>query len=262
MLGAMLSKAYRGIIGRILGVDAMLKEGLAERAPALVQTGLRDAVYALLRDSSVNAPMDVVRTAYFISSFTSAQYFLEHMRMAQNLVRPHDLIRFAMKRCTVDGLILEFGVFKGASLSVIAQETLQPVYGFDSFEGLPEDWTHLQRKGRFSLEGRMPEMQEENVRLIRGWFDRTLPEFLVEHPEPVRFLHVDSDLYSSAVTILTQLRSRIVPGTVIVFDEYLNYPGWEHHEFRAFREFINETRLGYAYLGLASSAHAVAVQIG
>jgi hypothetical protein len=64
-----------------------------------------------------------------------------------------------------------------------------------------------------------------NVTLIKGWFDQTLPPFLEKHPAPVSFLHVDCDLYSSTKTIFDSLRTRFRPGTVIVFDEYFNYPG-------------------------------------
>lgn len=37
--------------------------------------------------------------------------------------------------------------------------------------------------------------------LVVDWFDDTLPGFLSEHPGPVSFLHVDSDLHSSATTV-------------------------------------------------------------
>jgi hypothetical protein len=45
------------------------------------------------------------------------------------------------------------------------------------------------------------------------------------------------------------LGNRIVPGTVIVFDEYWNYPNWKEHEFKAFQEFVNKVGLEYEYLG-------------
>jgi hypothetical protein len=46
-----------------------------------------------------------------------------------------------------------------------------------------------------------------------------------------------------------------------VFDEYLNYPGWQDHEFKAFQEFIAETGLKYRYLGYVATNVQVAVQI-
>lgn len=64
-----------------------------------------------------------------------------------------------------------------------------------------------------------------------------------------------------AAAVLSGLKGRIVPGTMIVFDEYFNYPGWEQHEFRAFQEFVATTGLRYRYLGFASREQAVAVKI-
>lgn len=262
MLGSVLGKLYRGIVGKVFGVDALVREGLARQIDARLPALIKAEIAAFLRaGTEPRTTLDVEQTAYFLASVSSAQYFLQHMRMARNLVRPDALIRFAMGECTVEGLIMEFGVYQGGSLRVIAGCTTQPVYGFDSFQGLPEDWTHHQRKGRFSLGGKLPVFEQPNVQLVPGWFEQTLPEFLTRHPGPARFIHVDCDLYSSAVTVLTRLKPHIVPGTVIVFDEYFNYPGWEHHEFRAFQEFIQESRLGYEYLGFASTRQGVAVKI-
>lgn len=262
MLGSVLGRLYRGIIGKLFGVETLVQESVAREIGARLPALIKAEIAAFLRGGAQpRTTLDVEQAAYFLASVASAQYFLQHMRMAENLVHPDALIRFAMGHCTVGGLIMEFGVYRGDSLRVIAGCTTEPVYGFDSFEGLPEDWTHHQKKGRFSLDGKLPAFEQPNLKLVLGWFEQTLPDFLAQHPGPARFLHVDSDLYSSAVTILTHLRPRIVPGTVILFDEYFNYPGWEHHEFRAFQEFIRDTGLAYQYLGFASSHQGVAVKI-
>ena len=76
---------------------------------------------------------------------------------------------------------------------------------------------------------------------------------------PVAFLHVDCDVYSSTVDVLRGLAERFQPGTVIVFDEYFNYPGWERHEFKAWQEFISERRVEYAYLGYARQQVALRI---
>ena len=101
-----------------------------------------------------------------------------------------------------------------------------------------------------------------NVTLVPGWFDRSLPAFLDAHPDqPVSFLHIDCDLYSSTQTVLAQLKDRIIAGTVIVFDEYLNYPGWQHHEHKAFSEFIASTGRAYEWIGLVPSYEQAAIRI-
>jgi hypothetical protein len=57
------------------------------------------------------------------------------------------------------------------------------------------------------------------------------------------------------------MKNRIRNGTVILFDEYFNYPGWELHEFKAFQEFIAHTGLSYRYIGVVPSHQQVAVKI-
>ena len=104
---------------------------------------------------------------------------------------------------------------------------------------------------------------ESNVIVQKGWFDKSLPKFKTEFTDNVAFLHVDCDLYSSTKTIFEQLGDRIVDGTIILFDEYFNYPFWEHHEYKAFDEFIKESGLNYEYLCYTSKTFGskVAVRI-
>lgn len=205
--------------------------------------------------------LDVERAAYLLSSFESARYFCERMSASTNLVTRQALLQFALAQAPGAGLTLEFGVASGRSLRVIAAATEGPVFGFDSFEGLPEDWSHFQKKGRFSLGGKPPESMPAKAHCVVGWFKDTLPAFLDDHPGPVRFVHVDCDIYSSAKTVLDGLAERLRPGSVIVFDEYFNYPGWQHHEFKAFQEFVAANGVRYEYLGFASSYYSVAVRI-
>jgi predicted O-methyltransferase YrrM len=131
-----------------------------------------------------------------------------------------------------EGLILEFGVATGTTIRLLAK-LFHPrrVYGFDSFEGLPEDWGHY-RAGHFAC---APPDVPSNVDLVAGLFAETLPDFLAAHPGRAALVHIDCDLYSSTRTVLDLLSPRIVPGTVIVLDEY-----WimEDHERRAFDEFV------------------------
>jgi hypothetical protein len=157
-------------------------------------------------------------------------------------------------------MYLEFGVATGNSINCIADRVKSDVHGFDSFEGLPEEWIDGVGKGNFSSDGAMPEVRS-NVVLHKGWFNETVPDFSEMHREPIAFLHVDSDLYSSAKTIFTHLGDRIVPGTVIQFDEYFNYPGWKNHEYKAFQELVAEKQLTYEYIGFDKLGYSLAVLI-
>jgi hypothetical protein len=157
------------------------------------------------------------------------------------------------------GLFCEFGVFSGQTINYIAKGINQNIYGFDSFEGLPERWRDGFAKGRFQVE-KLPKVKH-NVTLVKGWFNESLPGFLKEHPEPMSFLHIDCDLYSSTKTIFELCKERIVKGTVIIFDEYFNYDGWEEGEYKAFREFVMENNLRYEYVGYNRNHEQVAVMI-
>jgi hypothetical protein len=160
------------------------------------------------------------------------------------------------------GLILEFGVWSGKTINMIADYVgpSRQVHGFDSFEGLPEDWFGQFTKGRFHTQGKLPEVRS-NVQLHVGWFDKTLPDFAAEHRENIAFLHVDCDLYSSTKTIFDLLGDRLVPGSVILFDEYFNYPGWREHEHRAFQELVQERSLKYRWIAYNRVEWNAAVQI-
>jgi hypothetical protein len=155
------------------------------------------------------------------------------------------------------GLYLEFGVYKGATIRYIARQVPnQQVYGFDSFAGLPEVWSG--NAETFDSKAKRPRVPG-NVQLVEGLFQESLPTWLRVHPEPIAFMHIDCDLYSSTKTVLDLVASRIQPGTVIVFDEYFGYPGWKNHEFKAFSEFINSHRIDYQYLCFARIQCAVRI---
>jgi ABC-2 type transport system ATP-binding protein len=157
------------------------------------------------------------------------------------------------------GMALEFGVHTGGTLKVItAAREGKDVFGFDSFEGLPEDWRAGFPAGHFALD-EPPEV--EGAELVVGRFEDTLAGFLDEHPGPVAFVHVDADLYSSARTVLALVGPRFVAGTVIVFDEYFGYPGWREHEYRAWQEYVAETGVRFAYEGFTGDNEQVIVRI-
>ena len=163
---------------------------------------------------------------------------------------------------TVNGLWLEFGVWVGTSINLIAQimNTLQygdkTIYGFDSFEGLPENWTDPETgeqqkegyKGCFDLQGQFPQKRFSNIEFVKGWFDDSLPDFVKKHTDPIALLHIDSDLYSSAKTIFDCVGGQIVPGTVIMFDEFYNYTGYQAHEYKAFKEFVEKRNVEYQWI--------------
>ncbi len=133
-------------------------------------------------------------------------------------------------------LYLEFGVHRGESMrlwSTLLRHPQARLVGFDSFEGLPEDWTAVDGRGTFSTDGVAPVLDDPRVSFVRGWFSETVPNFVVPTHERL-VLHLDADLYSSTITVLTALAEHIVPGTYLLFDEFSD----RMHELRAFAEFL------------------------
>lgn len=204
-------------------------------------------------------PNDLTEESFKLASKQSAEYILENMRNLYGIRDPLDLLSQCIKEAKIEGLYLEFGVFSGRTINHLASLTDQTVHGFDSFKGIPEEWNSVPA-GTFSTNGKLPPVAD-NVDLHVGYFDETLPAFVDEFSDNVAFLHIDSDLYSSARTVLTELKDRIKAGTVIVFDEYFNYPGWQNHEFKAYKEFIHKTGLQYEYIAFCSRGFSVGVKI-
>ena len=211
--------------------------------------------------------IDTDFTAKRLASEESARYIQENMRAIPNFDNDYDLHDW-IARTQLDpflvakGTVLEFGVATGRTLNHFARLLPQKtVYGFDGFVGLPEDWTSRMRKGFFARTS-LPRVRK-NCELWVGWFNETLPGFVkdVQQKQPVALLHVDCDLYSSTVTVLKELKKNIVPGTVIVFDEYLNYPGWQLDEFKAWQEFVKANKIKYEYIGYVSKHQKVAVRV-
>ena len=78
------------------------------------------------------------------------------------------LLQYALQQAKLDGdaLVCEFGVFQGITINHLASLTAKTIYGFDSFEGLPETWRPNFEKGRFRLK-KLPKVRA-NVKLLKG----------------------------------------------------------------------------------------------
>ncbi len=146
-------------------------------------------------------------------------------------------------------LYLEFGVWQGDTIrkwSQLLKNEHSRFHGFDSFEGLPEQWddhgvsTLPKKKGDFTTEGKVPQISDPRVKFFKGWFEETLPHYeFVDSPNVVIFL--DADLYSSTAFVLNTLKPHIKVGTILYFDEF-----WDRqHESRAFEEFLIETGMKF-----------------
>lgn len=147
-----------------------------------------------------------------------------------------------------DGLILEFGVFKGDSIRHMAgRKPANALHGFDSFQGFPDDdrrdWDQ-----DFSVAA-LPDVPA-NVILHPGFFEQTLPAFLQtwnsQRPR-IALVHIDCDIFSSTHTVLSALEPHLTAGDIIAFDELINYSEFAANEFLALYLFLQRTGLDFEW---------------
>lgn len=140
---------------------------------------------------------------------------------------------------------LEFGVYQGETIKYWADKIKNSesrFFGFDSFEGLPETYNSTHQKGSFSTCGKIPNTDDDRIKFIKGWFNDTFPEFLKSFDSKYqKIIHMDADLYSSTLFVLTQIHPFLKNGDIIIFDEF----GSMHHEFRAWIDFTNSYNQKY-----------------
>jgi hypothetical protein len=218
-------------------------------APRLTFQSLRDGreFYDLSEITALNA------------SIQSALFIERHMLLAKAFATPHDLLEYSINLSRPGGLVLEFGVATGTTLSVLAKNAGdRTIVGFDTFEGLPEDWRTDREKGAYACPN--PNIPS-NALIVKGLFSDTLPRFVSAIDKPLSMVHIDCDLYSSTKCVLDNLADHITPGCVILFDEFLNYHGWRQHEYKAFREFYLGRNVKFDYVAFVPRGHQVCVVI-
>lgn len=190
----------------------------------------------------------------------TVDYIDANMPHAVGFETQKELITYSIDQTLIPGYYLEFGVFTGGTMRYMAKRKPNAEFhGFDSFEGLPSDWSGMPFvKSTFSLKGQLPKVPK-HVTLHKGWFSETLPVWRKQYPGKVAFIHIDCDLYSSTVDILENLADRIQVGTIVLFDEYFNYPNWENHEYKAWQEFVAKYHIQYEYIGFARQQVAIKI---
>ncbi len=177
------------------------------------------------------------------------------------------LFQFVCDAEGLDGPIdyLEFGVAKGKSFFWWLSQNQHPksnFTGFDTFTGLPEDFGPV-KAGTFDTKGSVPETDDPRAHFVAGYFQKTLGPFLKEpglterSSERRLVVHLDADLYSSTLFVLTRLAPMLQPNDILLFDEF----GVPMHEFKAFTEFVQAYQIGYEVLGQANDYLQVAVKL-
>jgi hypothetical protein len=218
--------------------------------PSRDETQMRDLLKIILtRAGSLLSARTAHRLNAAVSYIETGRWLHEQKLIPQVRVeRTRELFDLIIQQVADrDVLYLEFGVFRGDSMRYWSRRLNNPqakLHGFDSFEGLPEAWNIDSPQGHFSTNGAIPTIEDSRVKFFKGWFNETLPSYQIP-PHDRLVLDMDADLYSSTSYVLTTLKSIIVPGTYIYFDEFAD----RENELRAFSEFVMETAMRFELLG-------------
>jgi O-methyltransferase len=155
---------------------------------------------------------------------------------------------------------LEFGVAGGHSFKWWLERNKHPdsrFFGFDTFEGLPEKWGAFER-GSMAYALESLGITDNRASFYKGLFQQTLLPFLEGYDGQSRkLIHIDSDLFSAALFVMTQLYRFLKPGDILLFDEF----AVPQHEFLAFKIFTESFYVKYEVIGAANNYLFVAVKI-
>ncbi len=155
---------------------------------------------------------------------------------------------------------LEFGVAAGRSFKWWVENNRHSdsrFYGFDTFTGLPEDW-NVFKAGAMSTGGVLPDVNDDRAQFLKGLFQDSLPEFLKSFQIKNRLIiHLDADLYSSTLYVLTMLHPLLKKDDILIFDEF----AVPQSEFLAFTNFVQAYRFEYEVLAAANNYMFVAMKV-
>jgi O-methyltransferase len=195
------------------------------------------------------------RLVQTLNEFAGSPVFTNRDAMYRHI----NFSRFCGGETAID--FMEFGVFRGDSLRKWCRLTKHPesrLFGFDSFEGLPEDWIEGWPKGTFDTGGKTPEIDDPRVRFVVGSFQNSLPSFLATFKPKNRIvIHSDCDLYSSTLYCLTALNGLLPKETVIIFDDFHD----PIHEYRALSDYCSAYRRRFRIISATERFRQVAVEL-
>ena len=172
--------------------------------------------------------------------YENAYHWFSHPSRMHKLLAHYDLYREIIG---LPGHVFEFGVFKGASLIRLATfrqlfetEHSRRIVGFDAFGRFPTEGLSMQADREFiadfersggdglsaeTLTGVIERKGFQNIELVAGNVFETLPQYLEQHPHTrLAFLHLDMDVKEPTTLALELLYDRVVPGGLIVLDDY------------------------------------------
>ena len=198
----------------------------------------------------------------WISKQEKTKIFNDFFRLKRDYSKRYQLYEYiinvyGLKNEPVD--FIEFGVSAGHSIkwwSSHIENQKSRFFGFDTFEGLPEKWGTY-HKGE--MKSQIPQIDDERVIFVKGLFQETLPGFLKNYCDGQyrKIIHLDADLFSSTLFVLTSIAPFLKTGDILFFDEF-NVP---NHEFLAFKIFSESYYMKMRLLGAVNNYYQVAFMI-
>ena len=154
---------------------------------------------------------------------------------------------------------LEFGVFKGGTINYFSKY-VKKIYGFDSFQGLKEDWVGNENypEKYFNLNKNIPKLRENVVPII-GWVQDTLEKFLEKENPEINFVHMDLDTYESTRFTLEKIKPYLKNNSIIIFDQIYNFVGWEVGEYKALSEIFDDKE--FKFLAFCKDCCIAVIQV-
>lgn len=188
-----------------------------------------------------------------INDFFTSSYEVKKMYTLFGWINQHHL-----HETTID--YFEFGVFEGNSIKWWIENRSHPgdrFYGFDTFTGLPEDFGSI-KKGGYSANNHLPDIKDERCMFVKGLFQDTLFKFLGTYSSTnKKVIHIDCDLYSSTLFVLTTLAPYLNKGDILIFDEFIT----PTQEFKAFDDLCSSYYLEFELIGGQNNFHQTAVML-
>jgi len=191
--------------------------------------------------------------------------FKEHFKKSVLFTKTSDIREYAIRTALTNDpqkefFYLEFGVWKGTTIKLFSKY-VDKIYGFDSFQGLNEDWVghKIAANDKFKLEENKIPSFPRNVVIVKGIIQNTLEDFLKKNNPKINFIHIDTDTYETCKFILNKTKPYLVNNAVILFDELYNFPGWDVGEYKALKECFESEE--YQYKVFSADRTAVAIQI-
>ena len=217
------------------------------------------ARYVAERALPESVPM-LMRREAVVDSFNYAK---ENMTAAYSFLDRFEglslSIREAKRRFPDRNFVMEFGVYKGGMINFQARKFPGLNFvGFDSFEGLQENWHGMAPEKTFDLGGKLPRVRS-NVTLVKGWFAESGPRWKAENPS-VRIpllVHVDCDTYDATVDVLKLCSDYVKHGLIIHFDDFFGFPNWRSGGFKALKEISESQQWRLTYLSYGTKEVAV-----